>query len=53
MKNLHQSVAKLNDSLLKLPVTAFVDTHHLRFSSVAPVTAELTQRAVLPRLAGL
>jgi hypothetical protein len=41
------------DSALRLPLTAFVDTHHLRFGSVAPVTVELTQRAVLPRLAGL
>lgn len=41
------------DSMLKLPVSAFVDTHHLRFGSVVPVTVELTQRGVLPRLAGL
>ena len=40
------------DSALGLGVESFVDTHHLRFSAVAPATVELTQRGVLPSLAG-
>jgi len=40
------------DTALDLPVEAFVDTHHLRFSAVAPATVQLTERGALPSLAG-